>query len=78
LIDYHSVTHVDLSLRGARELLVMRDDDDGRSIRIQPLEERNYLGTRFCVELAGRFIGEQQCRLVRESAGNCNALLLAS
>src|SRR6185436_2178087 len=54
----------------------MRDDDDGRAVGVNAIEEiRDLLAGRF-VELAGRLVREQQGRTIGERAGNRDALHL--
>ena len=76
--DDRAVAHVDDALRGAREILVVRDDDDRRAVGVQPLEQRDHLGAGARVELAGGLVGEEQRRPVGERARDGDALLLAA
>ena len=73
-----AVAHVDDAPRGAREILVVRDDDDRRPIGVQPLEQRDHLRAGVRVELARRLVGEQERRAVRQRARDRDALLLAA
>src|SRR5262252_2348630 len=41
-------------------------------------QERHHVAGILIVEIAGRFIGENECRIVGERSCNCNALLLTA
>ena len=65
---------------GARcDLLVVRDQQDRRpALRAKTLEQIEHLRARRRIERAGRLVGEQQPRLVRERARDGDALAFAS
>jgi hypothetical protein len=69
---------VDLALRRTRKLFVVCDNDERRSIAVQPLEEPDNLCTGFRIELTGWLVSENDCRAIRERTGYCDALLLTS
>src|SRR6185312_1680807 len=73
-----AVAHVHDAPRRAGEALVVRHDHDGRSIGIQPAEERDDLLAGSCVQLTSRLIGEEQRRTIRERARDRDPLLLSS
>src|SRR5690242_19813020 len=78
LVDDQAVAHMHDAVRGLREILVVRHDDDCRAVMIQTLEERDDLGARLRVELPRRLVGEQERGMVGESARDGDALLLAA
>jgi hypothetical protein len=78
LIDDPSVAHVDSPSSRAGEVLVMCHHDDRCAIYVQSTEQADDLRPRSGVELACRLVGEQQRRLVGESARDGDTLLLAS
>jgi hypothetical protein len=78
LIDYSSVTHVNLSSRRVRELLVVRNDDDRGPIRVELVEQRDDLSASPGVELSGGLIGEKKCGPVCQSTRNCDTLLFSA
>ena len=69
---------MDLSSRGSCQLLVVGHDDDGGSIVVQPSKKRDDLGAGMSVELARRFVGEEERRIVGESARDRDPLLLSA
>src|SRR4051812_25360870 len=61
-----AVAHADDPVRGLGDLVVVRDQQDRLSVRVQPLEELEHLSTTVRVERAGRLVGEEERRLVGE------------
>src|SRR5262245_27735107 len=57
---------------------LVRDDDHGDAGRIKLLEQLDDLVSGMAVECAGRLVGENDMRIVDQSAGNSDALLLAA
>ena len=55
----------------------MGDDDQRATVGVQPAEEREDVRARRLIELAGRLVGEDDRRVVRERARDRNALHLA-
>ena len=61
------------------DLHVVRHDDDGRAeARVQVADQREDLLAGARVEIAGRFVGEQNRRIDRQRAGDRDALALAA
>jgi hypothetical protein len=60
------------------DVFFVGDEDDRLAIRIQSIEERKNLLGRDGIEVAGRFIGQDVLRIVREAARDAGALLLAA
>ena len=61
------------------ERRIVRDHDDGLAVAlVELLQQRHDLARRAAVEIAGRLVGEQQVRLVRQRARDRDALLLAA
>ena len=59
--------------------LVMRDDDDCRSgIEARILQQLEHLFARFVIQCPCRLVAKQQLGLLRQGAGNSDALLFAS
>src|SRR5580765_1253668 len=56
----------------------MRDHDDGYSAVVELLENIHDFDTRVSIEIAGRFVREDERRVVAESAGDGDALLLSA
>ena len=56
----------------------MGDQDDGDALLVELLEEGHHFEGGAAVEIASRFIGQQQGGPVDQSAGNGHALLLAA
>jgi hypothetical protein len=62
----------------SREIGAVRDDDQNRVCL--PVNVEQHAGedvSRFLIEVAGRFVAQQQSRLHDESARECDTLLLA-
>src|SRR5262249_3887118 len=69
----------DLSRRMGGDLSVVCDHDDGlAALPIETLEFSQDLRARFGVKVAGRLIGQDDLRLIDESAGDGHALLLSA
>ena len=67
---------MNLSPRGTRQVLIVRDDDDRRSIGIESLEQRDDLRPRLRIQLTRWFVREKKHRPVGERTGDRDALLL--
>ena len=62
-----------------RQRLFMRHQKQGRSgARVQRKEEVGHVGARLSVEIAGRFVGEENARARRDGAGERDTLLFAA
>jgi hypothetical protein len=75
-VDDQSVAHVNPAVRCPRKILIVRNDDDRRSITIQSLEQSDHFRAGLRIELSRRLVGEKNRRLVGESARYRDALLL--
>ena len=62
----------------ARDLRIMRDQNDRMAFRIQVLQYLEHVCAALSVEGAGRLVGENDIGAVHQSAGDGNALLLAA
>src|SRR4029453_6650574 len=60
------------------ERVVGEDDDGDAQLPVRGSRRREDLGRGLCVELAGRLVGEQDARPVRERNGDRGPLLLAA
>src|SRR3954471_676415 len=78
VVDHDAVAHVDDALRRARQLLVVRDDDDRRAVAIHLREQLDHLRSGFRVELTRWVVGQKNPRPIRKSPGDRDALLLAA
>ncbi len=67
---------MNLPPRGVGQAFVVRNDDDGRSVGIEPLEEGDDLSASVSVELAGWLVGENKSWTIRQCARYCHTLLL--
>ena len=61
-----------------RVRIVRHHDDRLLEFLVQPLQQRQHLGRRFRVEVAGRLVGEQQRRVGDDGARDRDALLLSA
>jgi hypothetical protein len=75
LVHDNAVSHVDDASRRAREIFIVRDDDQRRSVAIHAIEQADHLRARMRVELTRRLVGEKQRRPIRQRARDRNALL---
>ena len=67
------------SVRVFRDRFVVRHENDRRAVSAAHLiEQIEHLLAGRRVESPGRLVGEQELRLVRESASDCDALALAA
>src|SRR5437879_6963345 len=66
-------------VRGARGGRRMRDEDSGCALALDALaQQREHFPRAFRIEIAGRFVGEHQARLVHQGARDRDALHLAA
>ena len=56
----------------------MSYEHDSEPLIVEALKDVHDLNRSTAVEIAGRFIGEQDCRFVHQSARDCDALLLSA
>jgi hypothetical protein len=78
LVDDDAIAHVHDTSRCLRQIFVVRHDDDRRPVAIQALEECDHVRTGSRIELARRFVGEEQSGPIRKRARDRDALLLAA
>ena len=65
--------------RARRGVRVVRDHDDGLAVlAVERLEQAENFVAGFAVEIAGRFVAEQQRRIGDDGARDADALLLAA
>jgi gamma-glutamyl phosphate reductase len=57
---------------------VVRDEYDGEALFVQGPEERHDVLGAFRVEISGRFVGENDGRVIDECAGDGDALMLSA
>ena len=69
----------DDAVRAQRNALVMRDDDDGLvEFLVELAQQRNDLFGIFAVQVAGRFVGQNDGRVVGQCTADGDPLLLAA
>src|SRR5215207_685266 len=73
---YLAVADGDDAVRARGDVVLVRDDDDGVPLAVQPLEEGHDFRARLGVERARRLVGEQNRRVVDERARDGDALAL--
>ena len=64
--------------RARGERRVVRDDDQRRAVGVHAVEQRGDLLAGRLIQLAGRLVGQQQARPVRQGAGDRHPLHLAA
>jgi len=75
---YLAVADVNAAIGRGRDVDVVGDEHDRATQGVQVLEEREHLGARVGVEVAGRLVGEDQRGLGHQSPGDPDPLLLAA
>src|SRR5258708_35893802 len=78
IVDDAAVAHDEVAPAVVGDVELMRDHDDGDALVVEFLEHAHHLDGGLAVEVAGRFVGEEDLRLVDEGAGDGHALLLAA
>ena len=73
-----TVAHAHDALRGVGDRLVVGHEQDRLTLRVQTPEQLEDLEAALRVERAGRLVGEEQRRLVRERPGDREPLTLAA
>ena len=72
-----AVRHDDYMVRGRGEIAVMGDDDDGAVVvACKVHQDPLHVGAGGSIEVAGRFIGQDQQRIVGQCTGDGNPLAL--
>ena len=78
VVNHHAAFQSNNGSRAAREFLVVRDEDEGGAgLGIEVEEKFDDAMARLGVEIAGRFVREQDLRAIDEGARDSDALLLA-
>jgi len=75
---YLAVADVNAAIAAVRDVDVVGDEHDRATQGVQVLEEREHLGARVGIEVAGRLVGQNQGRLGHQSPGDPDPLLLAA
>src|SRR6185503_17744805 len=75
-VDDLSVKQVNAPLGVPGVSGIVRDDADGGAVVMNLLEEFHHLLAALRVQVAGRFVGEQDDRLARDGSGHGHTLLL--
>ena len=75
----HAVLDIEDAVENVQSAMVVGDDEDaGTPLVGNPGEQLHHLPSQGAVECGGGFVGEDEGRVVGESAGNGDALLFAS
>ena len=64
--------------RFASDIIFVRHDDDGVAVGVEVAEEIEDFAAGLRIEVARRFVGEEERRFVHERAGDGDALALAA
>src|SRR6476660_5658212 len=72
------IPHYNVSLGVSGDVLLVRDHDDGDAVLVELLENGQDLDACAAVEIAGRFIRQQDLRIIDQRARNRDALLLTA
>src|SRR5262249_53452413 len=73
-----AVAKHDVALRKLRDVVFVRDQNDGQSAVIERLKDLHELDRSSAVKIAGRFVREQDGGPVDQGAGDRDTLLLAA
>ena len=76
--NYVSITHLHDARRGTRQRLFVGDQDDSFPSAIQFAKQIDDVFTGLSIEIAGRFVCEQDGRIVYERARDGDTLLLTA
>src|SRR3954452_7112777 len=78
-VDDAAVEHADDSVGHAADRDVVGDDEEGEAaLEVEPAHQLAHLLGAFAVEVAGRFVGPHDGRVVDERAGDRHPLALTS
>jgi hypothetical protein len=77
VLDDESVDQPDQAVRVRCHLVLVRDEHDGPTRAVQPVEHGEELVGRPGVEVSGRLVGQDQCRRPDQCASHSDPLLLA-
>src|SRR5690625_387094 len=73
-----TVLEMDDTFGAIRDMIIVRDHDNRFAAFVKFVEQLENFLLGLGVEVSGRFVGEDDQRIVCEGAGNCHPLLLAS
>ena len=76
-VIHPAVSNLDLPFGHGGNLLVVCDHDNRPSLRVKLPEQVKHAGLVFGVQFAGRLVGEDDARVVRQRTGDGHALPLA-
>ena len=69
-IHHLTVDDVHIALCPRGQFRIMRDHDDGGAVAMDALEQLQHTARHLRIEVAGRFVGEQQFRAAGQCAGD--------
>src|SRR5258707_671427 len=72
------IAHYHIALRISGDVLLVRDHDDGDAALVESLENGHDLNAGSAVEITGRFIRQQDLRIIDQRARNRDPLLLTA
>src|SRR6266576_5106192 len=78
IIHDHAVAHHYVAFRISRDVLLVRDHDDGDAVLVELLENGHDLDAGSAVEIAGRFVCQQYLWIIDQRARDRDALLLTA
>ena len=73
-----TVTQADDPLGVGGDVVFMRDHDNGAAFIVEPFEQRQDLLGGHAIQVAGRFVGQDEVRVIHQAAGNGHPLLLTA
>jgi hypothetical protein len=73
-----SISQRDFARAIRRHRIVVRHQQDGAALGVQVGQQSHDLATSIQIEIAGRFVSQNERRVVDQRAGNRDALLLTS
>lgn len=77
--DDLAILHVNDTVGLSGELVVMRDNDERRSAcLVQGAHQSEQPVPAVCIEISGRFIGQDQVRILHQRTGHSDSLLFAA
>ncbi len=76
--EYLAVADVDDAVRVFGDVVLVRDQDNRVALLVQAIEERHDLQAGLRVEVAGRLVGQNDRRVVHQSASDRHTLPLAA
>src|ERR1051325_2015890 len=73
-----AVDDLDAALRASGDARVVGDEDDGLVLRGELFEDGDDVAAGLRIEVAGRLVGEDERRIVDQSAGDGDSLALSA